>query len=296
MQKQQIETELQGLIDLGKKRGYLTIDKINKVFPDEMSPESLEEVLLKLDEAGIELLDEAEAEERRAEEQENEDDSDGNASSPATEKTALAIEKIDDPVRMYLTQMGEIPLLSRDTEIRLAKKIEFTRRRFRKKTLESCLASDAGLDIILRVMEGRLAFDRTLKVPGGNDNAKIELGRRIGVNHATVQEMVHRNRKEYATLIKRDKGYAKKHLARVLRRLADRRRKWSVLLEEMCIQTKKFRAIIEALRSHRDRMVRIEKEIASLGRKKADLQRKKELELVLRDLKIQAGEDDVHLT
>ena len=294
MQKQQIETELQGLITEGKKQGYLTIDRVNKVIPNEMSPDALEEVLLKLDEAGIELVDEAEAEERAAEEQEA---GEGTEAPAATERFGGATsEKIDDPVRMYLTQMGEIPLLSRDTEIRLAKKIEFTRRRFRKKALESCLAADAALRILEDVMEGRLAFDRTLKVPGGNDTAKLELGRRIVVNLNTIREMVERNRRDYAGLLKRDKDYAKPYLARLLRRMADRQRKWVVLLEELCIQTKKFRAIIEALRAHRNRIVLVKRELASLGRKKADLLRKKELQRELYELLVRAGEDDVHLT
>jgi RNA polymerase primary sigma factor len=197
---------------------------------------------------------------------------------------------------MYLTQMGEIPLLSRDIEIRLAKKIEFTRRRFRKKALESCLAAEAALKILRDVMDGRLAFDRTLKVPGGNDNAKLELGRRIHVNVQTVGEMVERSRRDVASLLKRDKDYAKPYLARLLRRMGDRQRKWVVLLEELCVQTKKFRAIIEALRAHRNRIVQVKRELASLGRKKADLNRKRELVAELNELLVQAGEDDKHLT
>ena len=293
MQKQ-IESELQGLINEGKKRGYLTIDKVNKVIPNEMSPEALEDVLLKLDEAGIELVDEAEAEERAAEEQESGDETEDRSSSEKT--PTVTSEKIDDPVRMYLTQMGEIPLLSRDTEIRLAKKIEFTRRRFRKKTFESCLAAEAALKILESVMNGRLAFDRTLKVPGGYDNAKIELSRRIAVNVKTVRGMVDRNRHEYAALLKRDKGYAPQYQARLLRRMADRQRKWVVLLEELCIQAKKFRAIIESLRAHRNRIRQVKKELTTLGRRKAERIRYKELQAELHELLVQAGEDDVHMT
>ena len=294
MQKPQFETELQVLIGEGKKSGYLTIDRVNKVLPTEMSPEALEEVLLKIDEAGIELVDEAEAEERAAEE--NDSDGDDDRSSATERFGALTSEKIDDPVRMYLTQMGEIPLLSRDTEIRLAKKIEFTRRRFRKKTLESCLAAEAALKILEDVVDGRLAFDRTLKVPGGSDNAKIELGRRILVNITTIREMIERNRRDYASIVKREKDYAAPYLARLLRKIADRQRKWVVLLEELCIQTKKFRAIIESLRAHRNRIVQVKREIALLSRKKADRTHKKDLTAELHRLLIQAGEDDVHLT
>ncbi|MFM8705243.1 MAG: sigma-70 factor domain-containing protein, partial [Planctomycetia bacterium] len=70
----------------------------------------------------------------------------------------------DDPVRMYLTQMGEIPLLTRDQEIFLAKTIEITRKRFRKKCVGSGLCMDSGLRTLEQVQRGELAFDRTLKV------------------------------------------------------------------------------------------------------------------------------------
>ncbi|MBN2490102.1 MAG: RNA polymerase sigma factor RpoD [Planctomycetes bacterium] len=293
MEKQQIETELQGLIEEGRKLGYLTIDRVNRVFPSEVSTDALEDVLLKLDEAGIELVDESEAEERAAEEQDSEEDAEGAASG---ERLAAVSEKIDDPVRMYLTQMGEIPLLSRELEIRLAKKIEFTRRRFRKKALESCLAAAAALEILQEVLDGRLAFDRTLKVPTGGENAKVELARRIAVNVRTVREMVDRNRRDYAGLLRREKKYARPYLARLLRRMADRQRKWVVLLEELCVQTKKFRPIIESLRAQRNRIRQVKQEIAALGRRKSDFIKKRALCAELQVLLVQAGEDDTHLT
>ena len=70
----------------------------------------------------------------------------------------------DDPVRMYLTQMGEIPLLTRDEEIRLAKAIEVTRRRFRTKLLECDYVMQFAYKILKRVHTGELPFDRTVQV------------------------------------------------------------------------------------------------------------------------------------
>ena len=73
-------------------------------------------------------------------------------------------EKIDDPVRMYLTQMGEIPLLTREEEISLARKIELTRKQFRKEVLSSGFGMRCAIEILEDVLKGELAFDRTLKV------------------------------------------------------------------------------------------------------------------------------------
>src|SRR5262249_57682594 len=72
--------------------------------------------------------------------------------------------RIDDPVRMYLTQMGSIPLLKRDEEIALAKKIEVTRKRFRRKVLECDGALRQLVETLKRVHSGELPFDRTVKV------------------------------------------------------------------------------------------------------------------------------------
>jgi RNA polymerase primary sigma factor len=95
----------------------------------------------------------------------------GRASSPV-------LEKIDDPVRMYLTQMGEIPLLTRDEEISLAKKTEVSRKIFRRLVLESGMALEPVLELLHQVKNGEAAFDRTLKV-----NPSAQANSSFGVIH-----------------------------------------------------------------------------------------------------------------
>ena len=70
----------------------------------------------------------------------------------------------DDPVRMYLTQMGEIPLLTRRQEIELAKRIEGSRQRFRAKLLECNYVIQSAYKVLCRVHRGELPFDRTVQV------------------------------------------------------------------------------------------------------------------------------------
>ena len=79
---------------------------------------------------------------------------------------------IDDPVRMYLTQMGEISLLTREEEIRLAKKIETCRMIFRRKVLENDYCVAAAVEILEMVNEGDLPFDRTMKISTAEEDAK----------------------------------------------------------------------------------------------------------------------------
>ena len=142
---EKLDEGLKTLLDLGKRRGFLTFDQVNDYLPDEASsPEKIHGLLESLDEMGIELINEDEAESRLLASGDLDDEPDELVDEPVDEDDGeLTPEdldeisrRIDDPVRMYLTQMGEIPLLTREQEIALAKKIEVTRKRFRRKVLE----------------------------------------------------------------------------------------------------------------------------------------------------------------
>ncbi|MGL5097176.1 MAG: RNA polymerase sigma factor region1.1 domain-containing protein, partial [Planctomycetia bacterium] len=137
-----MEESLKSLVEIGKRKGYLTYSQVNDALPDDAtSPEKLDQLLMTLEEQGIEVIDEADAEVREGVGAEVEEvavvattaeDEDEVRSTDAEDSS----RSIDDPVRMYLSQMGEIPLLSREQEIALAKRIEVTRRTFRGRVLE----------------------------------------------------------------------------------------------------------------------------------------------------------------
>src|ERR1700735_4991208 len=151
-----LDEGLKTLLELGKRRGFLTFDQVNDYLPDEASsPEKIHGLLESLDELGIELINEDEAESRLLASGDTDDEPEELVEEPVDDDDGeLTIEdldeisrRIDDPVRMYLTQMGEIPLLTRDQEISLAKKIEVTRKRFRRQLLECEYAMKAAIDI-----------------------------------------------------------------------------------------------------------------------------------------------------
>src|SRR5271165_6307083 len=168
-----LDEGLKTLLDLGKRRGFLTFDQVNDYLPDEAaSPERIHGLLETLDEMGIELINEDEAESRLLASGDLDDEPEDEVDEPADDEEAeLTPEdldeisrRIDDPVRMYLTQMGEIPLLTREQEINLAKRIEITRKRFRRKVLECHFALALVVDVLKKVNDGELPFDRTVKV------------------------------------------------------------------------------------------------------------------------------------
>ncbi|HBZ97130.1 MAG TPA: hypothetical protein DEO57_04730, partial [Phycisphaerales bacterium] len=112
----------------------------------------------------------------------------------------VSTKRIDDPIRMYLTQMGTIPLLTREEEIRLAKKIETTRMIFRRKVLESDYAAMQAVEILQQVHNGDLPFDRTMRISTAEENAKEKIASRIPVNIATVQRLLKRNELDWERL------------------------------------------------------------------------------------------------
>jgi RNA polymerase primary sigma factor len=122
------------LIRNAKRRGYVTHDQINSVLPsDEVNSEQIEGVLALFNEMGVNLIEteDAEPEEDEAREEAEEDEGNGAGEIVAATRSALAkvekaapAERTDDPVRMYLREMGTVELLSREGEIAIAKRIE----------------------------------------------------------------------------------------------------------------------------------------------------------------------------
>src|SRR6516165_8435269 len=103
---------LKALLESGKVKGYLTYSQVNDYLPDDaVNPEKLDQLLMVLEDHGIELIDETEAEEREAGPSANLAEADATAELDLSFMEDEESRRIDDPVRMYLTQMGEIPLL-----------------------------------------------------------------------------------------------------------------------------------------------------------------------------------------
>src|SRR5215470_4679294 len=121
------------MIKLAKKRGYVTYEQINAVLPsEEVTSEQIEDILAMLNEMGINTVEQEETEsedEEKPAEEADEEESDGElvespAKAVAETKKSEPGERTDDPVRMYLREMGSVELLSREGEIAIAKRIE----------------------------------------------------------------------------------------------------------------------------------------------------------------------------
>src|SRR4030042_87477 len=186
---------------------------MNDDLPEEaVSASRLDKLLASLDEMGISLVDEADVEAQEigkehdddyeAVDEDSEDDAEKEDSikeeDELLEKQLVGEEvsrRIDDPIRMYLTQMGQIPLLTRNSEIALARKIELARMAFRRKMLQCDYCARNSLDLLQQVHNGSMSFDRTIKVGTSQNMTKSVIKKRLPENIKTVEELpkVHQN-------------------------------------------------------------------------------------------------------
>src|SRR5215469_10727844 len=98
------------LLHLQQENGYVTYDDINDILPDNLSPDDLDELYTKLRSLDVEIVDQAEVERAKP--------------APQEEDEEARLEILDDPVRMYMNQMGKVPLLTREQEVEICKRIE----------------------------------------------------------------------------------------------------------------------------------------------------------------------------
>ena len=138
-----------------KERGYVTYDELNSVLPpDQMSSEQIEDTMTLLSEMGINVVDNEEQEELAERKEAGEVDGEAEGEGPA--KPEEQLERTDDPVRMYLREMGSVELLSREGEIAIAKRIEAGREKMIGAICESPLTIQSIIKWRDDLVEGRL--------------------------------------------------------------------------------------------------------------------------------------------
>lgn len=263
-----IAKAIEAIIVKGKQKGHLTYEELNDDLPDEViSPNRLDGLLMTLDEMGIQLLDEADARkvprgQDEFEEPEHFEEEEVPAEDLTLEEELTEAEgrKIDDPVRMYLTQMGEIPLLTREQEISLAKKIELTRMAFRRKVLESDYCARNAVEILQQVDEGALPFDRTMKMGTTEMPARTGLKNRMPLNLTTVTRLLDRNAEYFAQSLQvADIEQARHSLKQIHRN----RRKVATLLEELGLRTSRIQPMMKKMQGIQRKMHQIEQTITA---------------------------------
>ena len=277
------EQDLQVLLSRGKKQGFLTYDEVNAYLPDQdVTPEKLDNLLLALDEQGIEICDEPPR--SRFEQAPPR----GSKQSEPAPETLPPVESrdlptlADDPIRMYLSQMSHIPLLSRDEEIALAKRIEISRKRFRRTLLSCDFALRATVETLSKVHRGELPFDRTIKVSLTERLTKEQIQARMPHNLRTLEHLIQRNHEDFGQLICRSTSSADRMTAR--RDFLRRRRKCLQLVEELSLRTRRVQPLMRQLEEFSRRMDEVRSQLQAIRHDPRATEERSLLRRELRDL------------
>jgi RNA polymerase primary sigma factor len=273
------ETDLTSLIASGRQLGYLTFDQVNAYLPDEaVDPEKIDALLVALEEQGIELVDTP---------------PDPQAASPAAATAAPQPRRdeaittppsnaANDPIRMYLAQMAEIPLLTRREEISLAKRIEVTRKRFRRAILGCAYSLQATVDTLRKVHQGTLPFDRTIKVSLTERLTKEQIQSRMPHNLGTLDHLMGESRAEFRKLISTRTSPDDARAARLrFRRL---RAKSLHLVEELSLRTRRVQPLVKILRGMSSRMDRLQADLRAMKAGTLSCDDRADMRKELRDL------------
>lgn len=155
------------------------------------------------------------------------------------------VDATDDPVRMYLMQMGQIPLLNRHEEIEFAKRIERARLRYRHAMLATDYVLQGATEALEKVRDGRLRLDRTIEVSVTNTAEKKRIMKRIGPNVTTLRHLLLKNGEDYRTAISKRVSLEERRAA--WRRLVRRRNKAVRLVEELDLRNNRLQPLFDKL-------------------------------------------------
>lgn len=296
---QLMDQDLAELISRGKQQSFLTYQEVNSYLPDEdVNPEKLDKLLLAIERHGIQLIEATDKKAQAANRPEPKVTEMRISESPrASEQTLVPASELpkasDDPIRMYLSQMAEIPLLSREEEIALAKKIEITRKQFRRTLLESDYALRSTVETLQRVHTGELPFDRTIKVSLTERLTKEQISARMPHNLRTLDVLIRQNKSDFDQLVR--KSTSPRLKAEVRRRFIRSRRKSLQLVEELSLRSRRVTPLLGQLEKISRRMNFIRSRLAELGTDAVSRDEAADLRHELRELMLVTQESPASL-
>ncbi|MFM9059749.1 MAG: sigma-70 family RNA polymerase sigma factor [Planctomycetaceae bacterium] len=269
------DADLASLIAVGREQGYLTFDQVNAYLPDEaVDPEKIDALLVAIEERGIEIVDTPPEPAANA----------APAPAPRREEaiTTPPSNAGNDPIRMYLAQMPEIPLLTRREEITLAKRIEVTRKRFRRAILGCAYSMRTTVDTLKRVHEGALPFDRTIKVSLTERLTKEQIQARMPHNLRTLEHLIERSHADFRLLISTRTSPEEARAAR--QRFRRSRAKSLMLVEELSLRTRRVQPLVKLLRGMSARMDAIRRDLRRVEAGELSRDDRADMRKELRDL------------
>ena len=249
--------DVKNLIDLGKEKGFLTYEEVNDVLPpDVTSPEVIDDIMVLFSDMDIEILDNDSAEKRAAKKKSDSASQEKEGSETISSFDDSTYGKTDDPMRMYLREMGQIPLLSRDGEITIAKRIEEGQLEVCQATVSTQVAIDAVLDLADQLKKGELGVTELVVVT--NEAASDDEEREKPTyeeDKRRILKLVTKLKTQLRTLEKRK---AEKDKPANLQRARDR---VAACIREMNLRPERVDSIAERVKSYVETMRKHQEEI-----------------------------------
>jgi len=152
-----LQEKVRELIKLAKEQGYVTFDDLDEALPEGVNdPDSVESVIAQLRAVEIEIIDSSDVDRVKDVRKDNEEEEEKD------EKVDSKLDILDDPVRMYLKQMGQVPLLSREQEVEISKRIEEAEIQVQETLYQFGFIGRAHLDLAQKLIDMRERFDRVI--------------------------------------------------------------------------------------------------------------------------------------
>jgi len=268
-----LDSGLRAIIEKATERGFVTVQQAHAWLPDEGGDPAMVDNLIKaIDQQGFDFIEDPDIplEPEPIEEEVREEQAEKAARALLGPETSALSSR--DPIRMYLSQMGNIPLLSRDREIFLAKQIEVMRKRLRRHVIESDFALRIAVDIIEKVNRQELPFERTLRTSETEDVRKEQIEGRMEANLASLRFLMVENEEDFTAWRACDEGSEEQVFLGT--RIRERRVKMCTLCEELSVRTHRLQPVMKRMLQIGERIEQLQDEIACLkGLKSAESER-----------------------
>jgi RNA polymerase primary sigma factor len=267
---------MERLLELGGDKKYLTFDDLNRELPDNVvSPDDIEDVLQKLDSSNIPVADSDESLLAQAAAVVPDDDEESMDEDVELDLSAGALEKTNDPVRLYLREMGVVPLLTREGEVAIAKRIE----RGQLKTQKAIARSPIAVKELIRIGEDLEAgnanirevviFSEQAELTGEDDKAEEYRAWTVeGIQN--IKKLFKQGLKEWEKLRAEQKltrGKKSKKVMRLRRRVARLRLEIAQEIGRLNMTERARQRLINAIRSVQKEVRDAEREIDSFNEK-----------------------------
>ncbi len=248
---------VQALIDKGKKQGQLTYDEVNSMLPEDVvSSGEIDEILITLGDHDIDVVESLKV--NKTGENSAEDDGEGKEFAPSR------VERADDPVRMYLREMGRVPLLTKDEEVKIAKNIEAAENVLRETIIRTPFALREIIPFLQKIAKDKISIESLTQED--DDRKLIKLGKRV----SKILDFLH---KSEAAIRRLEKSVQRPRLGeatkkRIRGEISAERAKQATMVRELDIKSKeinrtvaKIRNLIGRIKSAESEIKMIEKEL-----------------------------------